>query len=180
MKRLRLGPKWLAAPFGSAAATVSARGQQPALAPVADCPWLDDEILNDEVFIALEAGAFRQAVRLDDPGLVNGERRPLCAAVPLPPAAFGASGLRRLLHAAGLKFRAFLQTLEPCDLLAKLSVLCLQPGNFLQSLHQQRLQLIEAKPGKIAGRFGHAQRESLNESTMSRRDRHGPEFCPCY
>ena len=65
--------------------------KQPALAPVADRPRLDDDILDDEVLVALEARAFRQAVRLEDTGLVNGERRPLGAAAALPPGAPGGS-----------------------------------------------------------------------------------------
>ena len=44
----------------------------------------------------------------------------------------------------GLSLGASLETFEARNLLAQLRVLCLQPGYFLQSLHQQRLQLFEA------------------------------------
>ena len=43
--------------------------KQPALAPVADRPRQDDDI--DEVLVALETGAVRQAVRLEDAGFVK-------------------------------------------------------------------------------------------------------------
>ena len=126
-----------------------ARGRQPALAPVKDRPWLYDNVLNDEVLVALEAGGRRQVVRLADPSFVYAELRPLGAAPALPAAAFGSGCLRRLLHAAGLELRAALQALEPRDLLAQLRVLCLQPGVLLQSLQQQRLQLFEASHGNV-------------------------------
>ena len=58
--------------------------KQPALAPVADRPRHDDDILDDKVLVAFEARAVRQAVRLEDAGLVKGERRPLGAAAALP------------------------------------------------------------------------------------------------
>ena len=133
---------------------------------------------TDKVLVALEARAIRQAVRLEDTGLVNSERRPLGAAAALPPGAPG--GIGRLLHATGLEFGASLQAFEPRDLLAQFGVLCLQPGALLQGLRQQRLQLFEAKPGNLAGRFGHAPRESPNESAVSHAERRCPDFCPCY
>ena len=135
-------------------------------------------VLNDEVLVALEAGVFRQAVRLKDAGLVQGKPCALGAAAPLPRGALGS--IQRLLHAARLELGASLQAFEPCDFLAQLSVLFPKPGVLLQSLHQQRLQLFEAKPGYSAGRFGHAQRESKNESVRSPVARTCPDFCSCY
>ena len=61
--------------------------KQPALAPVADRPRLDDDILDDEVLVAFEARALRQAVRLEGAGLVTGKRPPLGAAAAFPPGA---------------------------------------------------------------------------------------------
>ncbi len=134
--------------------------KRPALAPVQNRPRLDDQILDDEVLVPFEPGALRQAVRLQNAGLVNGELCALGAAPPLFPAILGGGSLYRLLHAAGLELGAALQALEPCDLLAQLRVFCLEPGILFQSLHQQRRQLFEAKLGNVQGRFGHAQRES--------------------
>jgi hypothetical protein len=47
---------------------------------------------------------------------------------------------------ARLDLRTPLQALQPRDLLTQLRVLSLEPGIVLQNLHQQRLQLFEAKP----------------------------------
>ena len=166
-KALEVRPEMAADPLWRRRDHSFARWKHPALAPIADRPRHDDHILDDEVFVALETRAARQAVRREDAGLVGGERCPLGATAPLAPAAFRAGCLRRLLHAAGLEFGASLQTLEPRNLLAKRCVLCLQPGVVLQSLQQQRLQLFEPNPGNVAGRFGHAPRGAPNESAVS-------------
>ena len=120
---LEVRPEMAADALGQRRHNGLAGGKQPALAPVADRPRLDDDILDDKVLVALEARAFRQAVWLQDTGLVNGERSPLGAAATLPPGV--PSGIRRLLHAAGLELGASLQALEPRDLLAQFCVLCL-------------------------------------------------------
>lgn len=104
-----------------------------------------DQVLDQELFVALETGAFRHTLDLDDLRLVDRHLRALgpAAAVSAPS---GGRGLGCLLHAARLDLGSPFQTLQPRDLLTQLRVLCLEPGDLLQGLHEQRLQLFEAKP----------------------------------
>ena len=122
--------------------------QLPALAPVEHGQRLHDEVLDEKLLVALEAGALGDVRALDDFGLTDRELGSLCAATTDLARAL-ALGPGRLVHAAGLArldLRPALQALEPHVLVAQLGVLCLQSGNVLQNLHEQRLQLFEAKP----------------------------------
>ena len=57
----------------------------------------------------------------------------------------------RFLHAARLELGAAIEPLEPRHLLTQGIVLCPEPGSVFKRLHQQRLQLFEAKPIDGAG-----------------------------
>ena len=124
--------------------------QLPALAAINDGHRFDDQILDDELLVALEAGAFGQALDLDVPGLVDRQLGTAGATPAFFARPFGRR-LRRLLHAAGLDLGPNIQTLQPCDLVTQLGVLCLQPGIVLQNLHEQRLQNFETNPVDGAG-----------------------------
>ena len=125
-----------------------ARGQLPALAAIEGRPCLDDEILDDELLVAFEAGAGRHVRGLDDRRLGDAELGALGAAPALAAAGLGGR-LGGGLHAArlaGLDVGTSLEALQPRDLIAQLGVLGLEPGELLQGLHEQQLQLFEAKP----------------------------------
>ena len=121
--------------------------RQPALAPIEHGVRLHDQVLDHELLVALETGASRNVLRPDDLALGDGELRSLGPAPPDLALAFGRRpGLRRLLHAARRDLGPALQALQPRDLVTQLGILCLQSGIVLQNLHEQRLQLFEAKP----------------------------------
>jgi hypothetical protein len=120
---------------------------QPALAPIEHCRRLHDQVLDGELLVALEAGAGRNVLGLDDLGLGDGQPAALGPAPADLALALGCGpGLRRLLHAARHDLGPALQALQPRNLVTQLGILCLQPSIVLQNLHQQRLQLFEAKP----------------------------------
>jgi hypothetical protein len=127
-----------------------ARRYQPALAPVEHRQRPHHEVLDDKLLIALEACAGRHVLGLDGPGLVDRELRALGATTTDLARPLG-WGLGRLLHAARLELGAAIEPLEPRHLLTQGFVLCLEPGNVLKRLHQQRLQVFEAKSIKGAG-----------------------------
>src|SRR5262249_56375424 len=101
-------------------------------------PWLNNDVLDDEVLISLEACTDLNVFGLDDLGLIDGDLGALGAtssgALAL---SFGAS-LRRLLHAARLQLRPAFQPLEPRVLLAQCCYLCISLGNLLVGLHSYR------------------------------------------
>ena len=128
----------------------AARGQLPALTAIDDGHRFDDQVLNNELFVALEAGTYGHGRDFDVARLVDGELGAPGAATALPARPFG-GWLRCLLHAARLDPGAAVQALQPRDLVTQLGVLCLQPGIVLQNLYEQRAQLFETKPVDDAG-----------------------------
>ena len=129
---------------------------EPALAAEADHPRADDQLLHDEVLVALEARADRRLGR-DHPLLVDGELGPFALAPLGPPLG---PWLARLLHAAGPELGPALQALEPGDLLAQGGVLRLRRGTLLEQLDDQLPQLVEAKIINIWWRSAHGASES--------------------
>ena len=125
----------------------SAVRQLPALAAVERGHRPDDQVLNQELLVALEAGALGQAFGLDHGGVGDRHLGSLGATAPL--ATLALRRPRRLLHAArpvGLDRRTTVEAFEPRNLVTQLGVLGFEAGIVLQGLHQQRLQLVEASP----------------------------------
>jgi hypothetical protein len=101
---------------------------------------MQHEILDEEILVALEAGAWRN-LRLDDALLADGE--------PFTLAALGAGflalasrlGLGALVHAARLHPRSALQALEGRNLPPQFGDRLLQRGVLHQQALDQRLKL---------------------------------------
>ncbi|ASY73900.1 hypothetical protein SF83666_a43120 (plasmid) [Sinorhizobium fredii CCBAU 83666] len=144
----------------------AAVGRQPTLAPEPDRRRLDDQVLDDEVLVALEAGA-RRNLGLHDPILDRHSRQ-----VRLAAATSLAAGVRcrisraRLLHAArpvGLDVRPALQTLQPRDLLALLANRLLQRRHLAKQFQHQLPELgVRQIIERVRRRLRHRSIESEN------------------
>jgi hypothetical protein len=100
---------------------------QPAFTADADNMRPQHEILDEEVLVALEAGA-RRNLRLDDALLAGGAPLALAALGAAFPALAGRLGLGALVHAARLHRRSALQALEGRNLRPQLGDRLLQRG----------------------------------------------------
>ena len=111
----------------------------PTLAPIADHPHTQLEILHHEILIPFEARALRN-LRLEDLLLNLDPRHDLAAPAATAPST---AWLRRgaVLHPTGFDRWSALQPFQARDLLAQLSILAPQLSVLLQQLQQQPLQL---------------------------------------
>jgi hypothetical protein len=121
-------------------------GGQPAFAAIADDAWLEDQLLNDEVLVAFEAGAQRDVGQGDDDLFGDGQLGGLGAFGGARPFGLGvARRSRRRLEGAGNDPGSGLEALEAGDLVLELlsplfesldSILL--EGDDLQELEDQR------------------------------------------
>ena len=121
--------------------------RQPSLPAVKHRPGAQDQVLNDVILVALEFRAFGNIVRFEDFGVADDELVVLgtAAAGLLPAILFARAGPGLFLHARGLDVRPAIQALQPRNLFAQCCVFALEPGDFLQGLYQQCLQIIETQ-----------------------------------
>ena len=94
---------------------------------------LNNDVLDDEILIALEARTGFNVLGLDHLGLMNCKLWALGAASTGFALSFRAL-LRRLLHAARLQLRPAFDPLEPHNLLAQRCDQCILLGNLLVGL----------------------------------------------
>ncbi len=144
----QLRPEVAIDPGGKRCHHRAAVGRHPALAPVANGDRPQNQILDEETLVALEARA-RRHFRRHHPILDHNAAHLLATAATALACAGRRPRLARLLHAGGLDRRPALQALQPRDLLAQRRILCRQTRHLTERLDQQASQLVSTNPIKI-------------------------------
>src|SRR3954471_5899317 len=149
--------------------------RQPALPAIADATGPQDQVLNDEIYVALKprAGWHRD---LDDLVFDGHARRHRTAAA--------LAKMRRLrlagpLHSARFERWPALEPFQPCDLRTLGRYRLLQGRHLAQQPDDKRLQFSRGECVEVTG-WSHPSRESEASVSGKRKPRCRHPFCRCY